>query len=150
MKKEALDASEDAQLRKLRATISKQLAQAAKRTVHSERNKPLTTVEVPATPALASLLFNGPTRNTDVVAKRHFPSAAFLLEWLPELPKTLHPVSNKVSSWGGGKVYVWAGWASAEATFVKGKQLIKLKVKTQMVGSGRPQAIRGGEAAYDG
>ena len=55
-----------------------------------------------------------------------------------------------MSSWGGGKVYVWAGWASAEATFVKGKQLIKLKVKTQMVGSGRPQAIRGGEAAYDG
>ena len=55
-----------------------------------------------------------------------------------------------MSSWGGAKVYVWAGWASAEATFVKGKQLIKLKVKTQMVGSGRPQAIRGGEAAYDG
>jgi len=39
---------------------------------------------------------------------------------------------------------------SADATYVKSKGLLKLKVKTQMVGSGKPTAFADGAAHYDG
>ena len=47
-------------------------------------------------------------------------------------------------------MYVWAGFISAEATWIKSKSAIKLKVRTQMIGSGKPQASRGGDKMFDG
>jgi hypothetical protein len=53
-----------------------------KKTVHSDRNKPTTTVELPVAAELAALLFpSGP--------KVQFTSASALLDWLPGLPKTV-------------------------------------------------------------
>ena len=66
----------------------------------------------------------------------------------------MHPVANSIKTWGpvGGRfaVYVWAGFLSADASYVKGKGVMKLKVKTQMVGSGKPTAFTDGAAHYDG
>jgi hypothetical protein len=144
----------ESELAELRATISRRLQDAIKRTVHSERNKPATTVEVPvSSPALAAgVLLGGsstPTNN-----KRQFAGAGQLLEWLPTLPKTVHPVANKVKTLGmvGGSfdVYAWAGFLSADASYVKSKNVLKLKVKTQVVGYGKPSAFADGDAHFDG
>ena len=58
---------------------------------------------------------------------------------MPELPKTVHPVKQNL---GQGGVYVWAGFLSADVTWIKAKKTLKLKVRTQMIGSGRPEEVR--------
>ena len=142
----------ESQLAELTATISLQLQAAVKRTVHSERNKPATTVEVPvSSPALAAVLLGSSTSTPN---KRQFAGASQLLEWLPTLPKTVHPVANKVKTLCGvgdsGAVYAWVGFLSADASYVKSRGVLKLKVKTQVVGYGKPSAFADGDAHFDG
>ena len=58
------DAQGQEELGQLKAIISQRLTTAAKRAVHSERNKPTTTIEVPvASNALAGLLFGDSVRH---------------------------------------------------------------------------------------
>jgi hypothetical protein len=105
-KRQKAAATEDAG--KLLRQISLALQKAAKRTVHGERNKPFTSIEVPASAALAAAAFEDPQ-----MKKRTFASAQALLEWLPGLPKTLHPVANSVKTWSMPResigLSIWAG-----------------------------------------
>jgi hypothetical protein len=36
----------------------------------------------------------------------------------------VHPAKNNIKNWGGGSVYVWAGFLSADVTFVKSKNVM--------------------------
>lgn len=142
--------SDDTQVKQMKKTISSALCRAVKATTHGERSKPYTTIEVPVPqPQLVPAVFGSPAPK-----KLHFDSARGLLEWLPDLPSTVHPVKHNLNTWSlpgqSVSVYVWAGFLSADVTWIKGKSAIKLKVRTQMIGSGKPQASRGGEKMFDG
>ena len=83
-----------------------------------------------------------------------YEGAAAVLAFLP-LPKTVHPVKSCVRTWcygpdDDGFVYSWAGYERLEASYVKSSEQLKLKVRTLLVGSGRPTAFRRGGAHYDG
>eukprot|EP01043_Picozoa_sp_COSAG02_P073733 COSAG02_NODE_14459_length_1269_cov_1.141880_2_plen_341_part_01 len=87
--------SDDAQVKQLKKTISSALCRAVKRTTHGERSKPYTTIEVPVSqPQLAPVIFGSSTPK-----KLHFDSARGLLGWLPDLPKTVHPVKHNLKTW---------------------------------------------------
>ena len=64
-----------------------------KRTTHGERSKPYTTIEVPLSqPQLVPAVFG-----SSAPKKLHFDSGCYA-EWLPDLPKTVHPVKHNLKT----------------------------------------------------
>ena len=131
----------------LKQDLAARVVAAIKRTEHTERGRPYTTVEASMGPEIASALLPG-------LKKVSFEGAAAVLTFLP-LPKTLHPVRNRIRTILAGPdddgfVYSWAGYESLDVSYVKSSQTLKLKVRTLLVGGGVPRAYKDGEKHFDG
>jgi len=117
----------------LRAKIAKQLVSLVKKAEHRERNKASSDLLLPITEAQARVLLPGLT-------KKSLNTPSQVLEFLPELPKTVHPVKNRLKTlMPGGGIYAWAGYSSLDVTYVKKGSNLKLKLKTLYIGSGDPK-----------
>jgi hypothetical protein len=92
--------------------------------------------------------------------QRNFETVRQLQKWLPEMPRTVHPVNHAAAAAamaGGagqqicdGAQYIWAGIGSGQLSYSPSKRLIKLKLATFVVGCGPPSSFRAGAAQYDG
>ena len=104
---------------------------------HRERNKAVTSLERAVTESEARDLL-GPG-----LTKVSLKTGREVMAWMPELPKTIHPVKCKFSAgiFGGGKVYAWAGYDSLEVSYVKKGSKLKIKVKTIYIGGGDPKKV---------
>lgn len=129
----------------LRKDLAARIVSAIKRTEHTERGRPFTTVEVKMSEADAKALL-GP--QTD--AKLTYSTAASILRWLPSLPSTIKDVTNCVATYCGpgddGSVYAWAGYENLEVTYIKSSGSLKVKVRTLLVGYGSQDS----DAHFDG
>ena len=130
---------------RLQKDLAARLVAAIKRTEHTERGRPFTTVEVKMSEADAKALL-GP--QTD--AKLTYSTAASILRWLPSLPSTIKDVTNCVATYCGpgddGSVYAWAGYESLDVTYLKSSGSLKVKVRTLLVGYGSQDS----DAHFDG
>lgn len=133
----------------VRAFATRVAAEVA-RTPHTENGASTTAFELPAQGgaggALVGVLALGKEKRKAEV------SGARMLELLPGLPKTVHPVA--IGSWSKvlcavgttPSIYAWAGFMSATLTLVLSSGMLKLRVTSRVVGTGIPSCHAQGAA----
>ena len=78
-----------------------------------------------------------------------------LLDWLPGLPRTVHPVDNNIETLmlvadeDDGFVYGWAGYQGAVLAYDDAAELLAVTVYTAIVGTGNLAAVDGNTAFFD-
>ena len=127
--------------------LADRIVEAIRRTEHTERGRPFTTVEMKMSEADAKALLRGSPAGAKKIT---YSNAASILEWLPSLPSTIKDVTNRVATYCGpgddGSVYAWAGYESLDVAFNKSSGSLKVKVRTLLVGYG----LQDSDAHFDG
>lgn len=78
-----------------------------------------------------------------------------LLDWLPGLPRTVHPVDNNIETLmlvgeeDDGFVYGLAGYQCAVLAYDDAAELLAVTVYTAIVGTGDPSAVDGNTSFFD-
>ena len=141
----AVSAPSASELSTLKKRLADKAVKAIRKTKHNDKRKPYTEVSegMPSKTVALKLLEGLPMKSDTARLTRWLLDGDDTIAGWLGIEKLVHPVGfdGKVWCFGGAspKVYAWAGLESCEVKYEPASNLLTLKVRTFMAGSGRPE-----------